>query len=81
MAVMNANSSYKKLVVNKPVLSPYTLWQIRLSKADKWQEKELLSKINSLFYSQAEIRVVLYGQGQYVESVNVNSCQDSTILL
>lgn len=64
----NANSSYKKLALNKPVLSPYTFWTVRIRAVKIEKEQELLKKIDSLLNeTNIELRVFLYGHGQYVD--------------
>ncbi len=64
----NANSSYKKLALNKPVLSPYTFWAVRIRAVKTEKEQELLKKIDSLLNeTNVELRVFLYGHGQYVD--------------
>ena len=70
----NMNNSYKKLAANKPVLSPYTFWTMRIKAVKEEREKELLNKIDSLLNGNVEIRVFLYGNGQYVESLTGNTC-------
>lgn len=75
---INANGSYKKLEGNKQgVLSPYTLWQFKLKATKPQDENQLLERINSLLHSGIEIRLVLYGYGQYVEFSETNSCENN----
>ncbi|XP_016840146.1 uncharacterized protein LOC107980959 [Nasonia vitripennis] len=60
----NSNDVYKKLEKHEPVLSPYTLWNLKISLFD--QSRGFL--FNALEkYKDAEIDLELVGKGQYVE--------------
>ena len=70
----DANASYQKLAYNKPVLSPYTFWEIKLNPIDK---NDHLEKISSIILTEKdEIVVSLNGKGQYVtDEVKQSNCK------
>lgn len=65
----NANASYKSLEINRPVLSPYTFWTIRIKAVKREKEVELLKKIKTIVHGNVKIKVSLCGQGLYVDSL------------
>ncbi len=70
----NSNNSFKKLAANRPVLSPYTFWTIQIKAIEKEKEEELFEKIDSIMHENVELKVFLYGQGQYVDDSKENVC-------
>ena len=69
----NMNESFKKLTASKPMMSPYTYWNIRIYPIDSTSSSltaSLLTSIQSLFSKtieeQVELIVSLNGLGQYV---------------
>ena len=81
----NANESFKKFEKHKPLLSPYTFWQMRLepivpnhSKTlkQKPNQNQIFQDINSIIKSSGEqIVVSLCGKGQYVSNYVSNYCK------
>ena len=72
----DANESFKKLAINKPVLSPYTFWEIKLRPVIAKDKNHSLQEFSSLFLDKSEIIVSLNGRGNYVDSAFVNnSCR------
>ena len=69
----NANESYKKLASNKPILSPYTFWEIKLDPIINDHKFQIFNAISSITREQKEISVSLFGIGQYVK----NSCNQN----
>ncbi|CAF1091149.1 unnamed protein product, partial [Brachionus calyciflorus] len=63
----NANESFKKLSINKPILSPYTLWNIQLVPINIQKHFQLLNDLQSLTNNE-EVFVSLNGKGQYIVS-------------
>ncbi|CAF1068630.1 unnamed protein product, partial [Brachionus calyciflorus] len=63
----NANESFKKLSINKPILSPYTLWNIQLVPINIQKHFHLLNDLQSLTNNE-EVFVSLNGKGQYIVS-------------
>ncbi len=77
----NKNTAYEKLETNRPVLSPYTFWTIKIS-AIKEKEKEeidFLNKIDSIMHENFELRFILFGHGIYVDE-SKNKCKNSDIV-
>lgn len=72
----NANTSYKKLESSRPVLSPYTLWLIKIKAVKKEKEEELLKKIDMLIHGEIKIKLSLCGKGQYIDSSKENTCEN-----
>ena len=62
----NLNKSLKKLATNKPILSPYTFWEIRIQPIHSRTKDGLLNDIASVLRDGHEIVVALRGKGQYV---------------
>jgi len=65
----NANESYKKLEKNKPLLSPYAFWGIKLKPIDN-KRNNLFEEINKIIQFNSEIEVTLNGYGQYIAEAN-----------
>ena len=62
----NANESFKKLASNKPMLSTYTFWQIKLNPIKHPENRELFKEIAKLVKNTTDITLSLCGKGQYV---------------
>jgi len=75
----NKNKSYEKLSANIPVLSPYTFWTIKIKAVKKEEEEKLLKNIDLLIHRNIELKVYLYGYGQYVDESIRNTCENSEI--
>lgn len=73
----NSNESYQKLRINKPLLSPYTFWEIKIDPIKVENKIELFGKLGCLFENNQKIIVSLTGQGQYVSST-VRSITNNT---
>ena len=76
-----ANDSKKKLAANKPVLSPYTFWEMRIwplveSNRENFF-KQLAGQLAQLKRDDREIRVSLTGLGEYLQDYNApqTKCQ------
>ena len=65
-SVNNANEAYKKLRSNKPILSPYTFWEIQLKPIRK-NNFNIFNEISSIIEDQKEIIVSMHGIGKYVK--------------
>ena len=52
----NANESYKKLEKNKPLLSPYAFWGIKLKPIDN-KRNNLFEEINKIIQFNSEIEI------------------------
>ena len=74
----DANEALRKLNSYKPVLSPYTFWEIRLElhPPNPMKQKEELQKLLSTVKNADEIIVSLYINGQYLDESHqkVNDC-------
>ena len=77
---LNMNESYKKLAKSKPMLSPFTFWEMKFDLIDKnANEYVYFSQINKLIQSK-EIIISLNGYGQYVDlDLNDNSLDMSCL--
>ena len=65
--IENANDSFKKLSINKPLLSPYTFWEIRLSPVKPEKKSQLFYLIDKLVLNKkSDIVISLCGKGQYI---------------
>jgi hypothetical protein len=64
--VKNANEAYSKLASNKPVLSPYTFWEIQLKPIRK-NHFNIFNEILSITRDQNEIIVSMHGIGKYLK--------------
>jgi hypothetical protein len=72
-SIENTNESYRKLAENKPVLSPYTFWEIKLDPISPKDKINLFDGILPIFKGADEIIISLNGKGQYVtESMKRN---------
>ena len=65
----NSNDSFRKLAANRPVLSPFTSWDIRLEPIFKSEadSRKLVNQIAELISDKEQIMVYLIGNGQYVD--------------
>ena len=70
------NTAHWKLETNRPVLSPYTFWTIKISAIKEKEKEEILNKIDSLMHENFELRFILFGHGIYVDESN-NKCKNS----
>ena len=61
----NANEVCKKLYKNKPILSPYTIWEIKLVKKRSVSEN-IFQIISKIVEEADEITLSLHGKGNYV---------------
>jgi hypothetical protein len=59
------NAVSKKLTTNKPLLSPFTLWQIQIKPTKSVKEPLIFDKISSLIKNQ-EVIIYLVGSGAYL---------------
>ena len=62
-SINNANEAYRKLSSNKPILSPYTLWEIQLKPIIK-NHVNIFNEISSIIKDQNEI---MHGIGKYLK--------------
>ena len=62
----DVNESFKKLKKNKPILSPYTFWKMKIDPVDPDEEKELFNRLSTLMAENHEIAIYLVGKGQYI---------------
>jgi hypothetical protein len=65
------NRVYKKIENSKPMLSPYTLWDIRIRPMNKDQNEIILKDIFNIYEqisNQDDAAIYLCGNGQYIQS-------------
>ena len=60
------NESAKKLASKRPILSPYTFWDIKLETKDLVKKKQLKHFFKEEKYSS--IKLFLCGHGSYIDS-------------
>ena len=70
-----ANVAKKKLTASKPVLSPYTFWQMRMwplvESSKENLAKQISEQLAQLKRHNREIRVHLTGHGEYLHEYNI----------
>ena len=64
-AAENANLSYKELSKSKPILSPYTFWDICIRPVTS-KYKIYHEDLNLLLKNASEIKIMLLGKGEYI---------------
>jgi len=63
----SVNESYKKLSKNKPILSPYTLWKMKIiSRFPNAEEDEKTLKEIGALFEKNQVVVSLGGKGQFI---------------
>jgi hypothetical protein len=65
------NQVYKKIDKSEPMLSPYTLWDIRITPMKRDKSETILRGINNVFEqisNQDDISIYLCGNGLYIHS-------------
>lgn len=75
----NSNESFRKLTSSRPLLSPYTIWEIALVEPSSTHDANTLKQINQLLVenSNNELIVSLIGHGQYVSKNYVTDMFDN----
>jgi hypothetical protein len=65
------NQVYEKIDKSKPMLSPYTLWDIRITPMNRDKSETILKGINNVFEqisNQDDVIIYLCGNGLYIKS-------------
>ncbi len=63
-----ANETKKKIEENKPMLSPFTLWEMKIDTFNQENKIQLLNSINFIVQNNSDTETIVYllGKGQYV---------------
>jgi len=72
----NASSKKKNSCENGYALSPFTFWTMSIEAIKKENEDELLEKIKSVIEKNDELKVFLYGYGQYTDETKMSICKN-----
>ena len=72
----NSNESFKKMANSRPVLSPYTFWNIKIKPILK-DHNALMKNLENLIHENTEFIIFLCGQDQYISNPNDNlTCEN-----
>ena len=77
----NANEAFKKLASNKPILSPFTFWEIQLVPIRKENKIKIFPDISSILKGKHEVTLSMHGIGQFVKNeftskTDLKNCKD-----
>jgi len=63
-----SNETKKKIEENKPMLSPFTLWEMKIDTFNQENKIQLLNSINFIVQNNSDTETIVYllGKGQYV---------------
>ena len=76
----DVNESFRKLETNRPILSPYTFWKMKMYPFDPDTAKEFFDRLSTVIGENHDIVIYLVGNGQYIHSEleiknEINNCR------